>query len=128
MPYKDPEKRKAFHAALYQAKKSEYNARTKLAKARLTPEQRRIYRQVDVANRRAAEKLTTADVTSIAPEACPYCGGPPQELDHCTPLARGGTNTVDNLVWACAKCNRRKGDRTVLEFLGLWPGYSSSPA
>ncbi|MBI3537687.1 MAG: HNH endonuclease [Chloroflexi bacterium] len=47
---------------------------------------------------------------------CQYCGRRPikQELtiDHVTPRSRGGTTTWENVVTACAPCNRRKGDRS----------------
>lgn len=38
--------------------------------------------------------------------------------DHRTPLARGGTNRIDNIVAACFRCNHRKGQQTEEEFLG----------
>ena len=31
-------------------------------------------------------------------------------LDHVHPRSKGGANSVDNLVIACARCNNRKGD------------------
>lgn len=44
---------------------------------------------------------------------CRYCGhGPPDvklEVDHVIPVAEGGRNDIDNLVTACAACNRGKG-------------------
>ena len=48
---------------------------------------------------------------------CMYCGakkrdGSELELEHIIPRSRGGKNTWDNLVAACAPCNRRKNDRT----------------
>ena len=46
---------------------------------------------------------------------CQYCGGQPGKheltIDHVTPRSRGGTTTWENVVTACAPCNRRKGDR-----------------
>lgn len=39
-------------------------------------------------------------------------------IDHQTPVARGGTNDPDNLVFACAKCNRTKKSLTLEEFRG----------
>jgi hypothetical protein len=33
----------------------------------------------------------------------------PHEVDHYIPLIHGGTPDSDNLVFACMKCNRRKG-------------------
>ena len=31
------------------------------------------------------------------------------EVDHIVPLARGGTNDLDNLQTLCGRCNRKKG-------------------
>ena len=45
---------------------------------------------------------------------CQYCGEEfsTKELtfDHVIPRAKGGANTIDNVVAACAPCNSRKGD------------------
>jgi 5-methylcytosine-specific restriction endonuclease McrA len=38
--------------------------------------------------------------------------------DHKIPLARGGTNHRRNVVAACFRCNHRKGNMTVEEFVG----------
>ena len=45
---------------------------------------------------------------------CGYCGlheiwfGDELEIDHFQPLKQGGTDALENLVYACAKCNRYK--------------------
>lgn len=45
--------------------------------------------------------------------ACRYCGARQNlVIDHVTPVSRGGRNTLDNLVTACAECNSRKHDRS----------------
>lgn len=36
--------------------------------------------------------------------------------DHLIPLARGGTNFIENIVASCWPCNRLKGKRTATEF------------
>jgi hypothetical protein len=47
---------------------------------------------------------------------CGYCGAPESwaggelEIDHFRPLSRGGSDTLDNLVYACTSCNRFKSD------------------
>ncbi len=50
---------------------------------------------------------------------CQYCGVcPPTSeltLDHVLPRSRGGPMSWDNVVAACALCNRRKGSRTPRE-------------
>jgi 5-methylcytosine-specific restriction endonuclease McrA len=48
---------------------------------------------------------------------CAYCGEiGPLQADHRTPLSRGGTNTIDNILPACQKCNARKHMLTEAEF------------
>jgi 5-methylcytosine-specific restriction endonuclease McrA len=50
---------------------------------------------------------------------CVYCGkeGVPLEIDHVVPKSRGGTDRVSNLTIACHKCNQKKGNQPVEEFL-----------
>lgn len=52
-------------------------------------------------------------------DVCSYCGGPFEEVEHSIPLDRGGTNWAANLRPSCRRCNRRKGTKTIWEFLGL---------
>jgi hypothetical protein len=47
---------------------------------------------------------------------CEYCRLPdwldhldPFHLEHVLPRQHGGTDTAENLAWACSRCNRRKG-------------------
>ena len=48
---------------------------------------------------------------------CQYCGAQDDlTIDHITPLARGGTNVLDNLQAACRSCNSAKGARTPEEW------------
>ena len=44
---------------------------------------------------------------------CQYCGefNLDGHVDHILPLSKGGTDDLDNLAWACAECNKRKGTR-----------------
>ena len=46
---------------------------------------------------------------------CQYCGVQPGKtqltIDHVIPRSKGGGMTWDNVVAACAPCNRRKGNR-----------------
>ena len=37
-------------------------------------------------------------------------------IEHLTPVSRGGTDEMDNLVAACSYCNKRRGDRSLDEF------------
>ena len=48
---------------------------------------------------------------------CAYCGQIAiLHADHRTPLARGGSNAIDNILPACAPCNLRKSRMTEPEF------------
>jgi len=80
------------------------------------------------AKRRALKKGAT--VGAITTEAlaekraeysgiCPYCNQPITEghFDHVVPLSKGGSHTTDNLVWVCAECNLKKGDKSLLGYL-----------
>jgi 5-methylcytosine-specific restriction endonuclease McrA len=52
--------------------------------------------------------------------ACAYCGlWKPLTVGHRTPLTRGGSNYIDNILPACRPCNSRKGTRTESEFRAL---------
>jgi 5-methylcytosine-specific restriction endonuclease McrA len=50
---------------------------------------------------------------------CIYCGKTDTrlEIEHLTPRSRGGSDRVSNLGIACRTCNRKKGNRDVIEFL-----------
>ena len=49
---------------------------------------------------------------------CAYCGasGLPLQVEHITPLSRGGSDRVSNLTLACESCNTAKGTHTAAEF------------
>lgn len=44
---------------------------------------------------------------------CYHCGKLDEKghCDHLIPLSKGGTDSILNLVWSCAKCNRAKGSK-----------------
>lgn len=50
---------------------------------------------------------------------CVYCGAKdtPLEIEHIIPRSRGGSNRVNNLTLACHKCNQRKNNQMVEQFL-----------
>jgi len=54
---------------------------------------------------------------------CAYCGKTdvPLQVEHIVPKSRGGTDRVSNLTLACAKCNTKKGNRPVEDFLERKP-------
>jgi 5-methylcytosine-specific restriction endonuclease McrA len=47
---------------------------------------------------------------------CQYCGAQPEKsqltLDHVVPRSRGGGDSWENIVLACARCNVKKSNRT----------------
>lgn len=43
---------------------------------------------------------------------CAYCARSATTIDHVVPRSRGGTDSWDNLVACCLKCNNVKGART----------------
>ena len=79
-------------------------------------------------NRRKSQEATVSndinharikELQSLLKHTCRYCGGPlgsDHELDHLTPIARGGTNADGNLTLCCLKCNRAKGSKTLAEY------------
>lgn len=42
---------------------------------------------------------------------CFYCKGEAQCVDHIFPIARGGTDDLENLIAACNACNQAKKDK-----------------
>ncbi len=50
---------------------------------------------------------------------CIYCGAENVrlEIDHIVPKSRSGSNRVSNLTICCHKCNQRKGNTSLQEFL-----------
>src|ERR1700729_4118457 len=56
-------------------------------------------------------KITRRAVFARDDWTCQYCGSRQQlTVDHVVPRSKGGGSTWDNIVAACAPCNRRKGD------------------
>ena len=70
------------------------------------------------------EQETRAIVRHRYQHRCGYCGvheeeaGSLLEIDHFQPRSADGGEEVENLVYCCPTCNRRKGD--------FWPSSSSS--
>lgn len=50
---------------------------------------------------------------------CPYCNEPIEDghIDHIVPVSFGGTNTMGNLAYVCARCNIEKSNMSLLTFL-----------
>lgn len=52
--------------------------------------------------------LTRQDVITTYGDRCAYCGGDFEELDHFTPVTKGGQHVLGNVRPSCRTCNRRK--------------------
>lgn len=69
------------------------------------------------------EPISHADMRKFleqAPNDCPYCGvllDSTAEVDHKTPVSRGGTSEFSNLQLICKSCNQMKSDMTHSEFM-----------
>lgn len=60
-------------------------------------------------------RLTRRNVYARDNSTCQYCGKKFKtedlNLDHVIPKSKGGTNTWENIVCSCIKCNSKKMDR-----------------
>jgi len=58
--------------------------------------------------------LTRKNVIARDKRRCQYCGVSKGSMtvDHIIPRVLGGSDTWENLVCACSRCNNRKGDNT----------------
>lgn len=132
----NPERQRAAKKKCYEAKREQYLAHNKAyreadpeAELRRQREWRRRNPealQVQGNRRRARERgdLTAQDWLDVLDEfdrRCAYCQavGVPLQQEHMTPLARGGRHMKSNVVPACARCNLRKGTKTIFEFAGV---------
>ncbi|MEC4814069.1 MAG: RNA-guided endonuclease IscB, partial [Scytonema sp. PMC 1069.18] len=50
---------------------------------------------------------------------CAYCDkeGVPLQIEHIHPRSKGGSNSITNLTLSCEKCNNKKGNKDVKDFL-----------
>lgn len=100
---------------------AEENARRSREWADKNPEGARRRKITRRARERSAEGTWTLAEWRALVDAhagrCAYCGRADQlTIDHRIPLARGGRNSIDNLLPACATCNRQKACRGEEEF------------
>ncbi len=51
----------------------------------------------------------------LSSRGCCYCGREEKfTLDHLVPGSKGGSDSTENIVWACRSCNSSKGGRDLL--------------
>ena len=56
--------------------------------------------------------LTRKNILLRDRHTCQYCGRVGDTVDHVMPRSRGGPDSWENCVCACAACNRRKNNQT----------------
>jgi 5-methylcytosine-specific restriction endonuclease McrA len=83
---------------------------------------------------RGGKTITGADLEALwlrQGGLCALTGRPlvmaDAQLDHITPLARGGRTEIENLQWTCSAANYAKGDLTVEEFRSLCADVLRTP-
>lgn len=77
----------------------------------------RLVRYVRVPRDVHRRKITRRAVLARDSYTCQYCGRESAGLtvDHVIPRSRGGSSHWDNIVAACAPCNRKKGSKLPTE-------------
>jgi hypothetical protein len=57
-------------------------------------------------------------VKIISGQKCSYCGSENKlALDHVFPIKLGGSDSGDNLIYACRSCNSSKGKKDLMEWM-----------
>ena len=115
-----PEERRAAKR-LYYARHREQHKMVMAAYHKAHPEVLQVKSSAYRARARAAEgRFTAAEWRALVERyggKCAYRGeAGPLQVDHRTPLSRGGANSIDNVLPACANCNAEKGQLTEAEF------------
>jgi 5-methylcytosine-specific restriction endonuclease McrA len=70
-----------------------------------------------------------AGIRAALSNRCRFCDTPLEEscqVEHLTPVSRGGSSFVRNLTLSCAKCNKAKHNKTLEEFVA-WRKERSLP-
>ena len=77
------------------------------------PDVIRLINYVRIPREAHRRKITRRAVLARDSWTCQYCGSRKSGLtvDHVIPRSRGGKSVWENIVAACASCNRRKGNR-----------------
>ena len=84
----------------------------------------RVKNKLDNHRRKAGGRYTPTQWWDCLEEfdyCCAYCGKSEEEVgtlevEHMTPLSKGGIHGASNIVPACRKCNAQKGEMTLEEW------------
>jgi 5-methylcytosine-specific restriction endonuclease McrA len=61
--------------------------------------------------------ISKKELLKLSQQPCFYCGSAEQlTVDHVIAIARGGRDSIGNLVSACKSCNSQKRDLTIMEW------------
>ena len=92
------------------------------------PDVIRLVNYVRIPREAHRRKITRRAVLARDDWTCQYCGSTKSGLtvDHVIPRSRGGTSTWENIVAACASCNRKKGNRMPRE-INMHPKNTPRP-
>ena len=92
------------------------------------PDVIRLVNYVRIPREAHRRKITRRAVLARDSWTCQYCGSTKSGLtvDHVIPRSRGGTSTWENIVAACASCNRKKGNRMPRE-INMHPKNAPKP-
>lgn len=85
-------------------------------KARIAKHRRRVLEKKAMGNYTEHELFELYDLQD---NRCGYCGIPLKfgvHVEHMTPLFRGGSNAIENILLACPDCNLSKRDKTYDEW------------
>lgn len=82
------------------------------------PRPRRAPTTMEVARSKGTHTRVQWEAKRDAIGCCIYCGSlGPLVKDHATPVHRGGSDGIENVVPACSPCNQSKGADTAAEFV-----------
>ena len=113
----------AYHVRHYEKNSAKIKAtvaayRAKYPEKKAILENRRRVRKLGNGGSHTLEELN--DKFSKFGNRCFYCGRECKlTIDHDIPLARGGSDSIDNILPACKSCNSKKNTKTAIEFMSM---------
>jgi 5-methylcytosine-specific restriction endonuclease McrA len=112
------EKRIAYANARIQADRDKHNQYVSISKKR-----NHLAIAANTRRRNARRKangvyaISKKELKRLSQNPCFYCGSKKQlTVDHVVAIARGGVDSIGNLVSACKSCNSQKRELTIMEW------------